>query len=57
MIIGLILTILALGVLFDKLPGGLVSWLIVLICGVVLMVMGSGSFSIHLPRRQPPPSA
>jgi uncharacterized membrane protein HdeD (DUF308 family) len=55
MIIGLILAILALGVLFDKLPGNEIAWLVVLLCAIALMVVGVTPVNINWPiRRQPP---
>jgi hypothetical protein len=51
--IGLILAVLALAVLFDKLPGNQVAWLVVLVCG--LLVLASAALpTIPWPRRQPP---
>lgn len=55
MVIGLILAVLALAVLFDKLPGNQVAWLVVLVCGLVLVVVGVQPINISWPiRRQPP---
>lgn len=54
--IGLILVVLALAVLFDKLPGNQVAWLVVLVLGVVLMVVSVEPIKIPWPpRRQHPP--
>lgn len=49
--IGLILVVLALAVLFDKLPGNEIAWLVVLVCGLLALA------SVTLPEfpwRRPP---
>ena len=53
-VIGLILAILALAVLFDKLPGSQTAWLVVLVCGLFLLLVNA---PLEIPwRRRPPPS-
>lgn len=51
-VIGVILAILSLAVLFDKLPGNLIAWIIVLICS--LLIIGAGAITIGPFWRRPP---
>ena len=51
MVLGLILVVLALAVLFGLLPGSQVAWLVVLVCGLVMVV---GNAPISIPWRRPP---
>ena len=56
--IGLVLVVLALLVLFEKLPGNQVAWLVVLVCGLILLVVSVQPVNIAWPwhRREPPAS-
>lgn len=55
MVIGLILVVLALAVLFDKLPGSQIAWLVVLVCGLLLIAAGIEPVRIGWPIRRRPP--
>lgn len=52
--IGLILVILALAVLFDKLPGNQVAWLVVLVCGLVALAAGIPDVPAWIAARRKP---
>lgn len=54
MLVGVILVAVALGVLFEKLPGNQIAWIVVLVCGLALLLVAP---PIELPWRRRPPDA